>query len=151
MTKDDMIRLIFEAARAHGEQSDPEMEIGDLQNVLIACWDKLREADAADIFHNPMTGGFIDEWLSEEDIKVLLALGPSDVLHMRFGNRYRYKHGVFIDELRSKDTFLINIMGRPSKAVGATCTLGEAKRRAYNWLVGNNVIEEDGDGTSDRS
>jgi hypothetical protein len=34
---------ILEAARMHGLDSNPEHEIGDLQQALTACWDVMGE------------------------------------------------------------------------------------------------------------
>lgn len=34
----DLLDKLFAAARAHGEQSEPDHEVGDLREVLASCW-----------------------------------------------------------------------------------------------------------------
>ncbi len=35
---DDFIEDVLAAAKAHGQISEPDHEVGDLQDVLRACW-----------------------------------------------------------------------------------------------------------------
>ena len=37
----DDIELLIEAAREHGEESDPDHEVGDLQDLVRLCWAEL--------------------------------------------------------------------------------------------------------------
>ena len=37
-TEDRFLGRIFAAAEAHGEQSEPDHEVGDLKDVLQQCW-----------------------------------------------------------------------------------------------------------------
>jgi hypothetical protein len=38
------LQKLLDAANAHGEASDPEMEAGDLQEILTSCWAELTTA-----------------------------------------------------------------------------------------------------------
>lgn len=42
-------RLLSEAKR-HGQESDPDHEVGDLQDILRECWERLSEAQAKTVF-----------------------------------------------------------------------------------------------------
>ena len=37
-TTPDFASLLIEAARFHGENSEPDHEVGDLQDLFLACW-----------------------------------------------------------------------------------------------------------------
>ncbi len=37
-TSPEFANLLLEAARLHGENSEPDHEIGDLQDLFVACW-----------------------------------------------------------------------------------------------------------------
>lgn len=39
------LQELLDAARRHGERSDPEHEVGDLQDLLTACWKRLAPRD----------------------------------------------------------------------------------------------------------
>lgn len=41
------LEALLEAAEAHGRESDPDHEVGDLQDLVRACWARLPEADRA--------------------------------------------------------------------------------------------------------
>lgn len=38
MAADDRIEAVLDAAKRHGEEGEPDMEVGDLQIVLRAAW-----------------------------------------------------------------------------------------------------------------
>lgn len=37
------------AARRHGEESEPEHEVGDLEEIVFACWARLTPAQRAEV------------------------------------------------------------------------------------------------------
>lgn len=37
----ELIEQIIDHAKQHGEESEPDMEVGDLQEALRACWELL--------------------------------------------------------------------------------------------------------------
>lgn len=49
------LQSLLDGAQRHGQESEPDHEIGDLQQLLIACWDELpraaRRKIAADFAH----------------------------------------------------------------------------------------------------
>ncbi len=49
---------ILNSAKAHGEQSDPEHEIGDLQHALVECWRRLTPKARAEV----RVACNIDDW-----------------------------------------------------------------------------------------
>jgi hypothetical protein len=56
-TADDNHKLVqlFEACKVHGEQSEPDHEVGDLRNILRFCWDLLgpvARTEVYDTFHD---------------------------------------------------------------------------------------------------
>lgn len=42
-------RLLIAASR-HGAKSDPDHEVGDLQDILRSCWNKLTSEQQASVF-----------------------------------------------------------------------------------------------------
>jgi hypothetical protein len=56
------------AARAHGMLSEPDHEIGDLQGMLFACWERLSPEDRDRL------------WVENEDLRGWLNdLTPADL------------------------------------------------------------------------
>lgn len=41
---------LFEAAKAHGEESDPDHEVGDLQGIVFSCWARLTPAQHREVY-----------------------------------------------------------------------------------------------------
>lgn len=39
------VETLISAARAHGRQSEPDHEVGDLQDILRACWAQMAPGD----------------------------------------------------------------------------------------------------------
>lgn len=65
-------------------------------------------------------------WLAEAD-----KLGKPDVITgMKFGTRYKYNHGIFIDHVEDKGEFHVSQAGRPSKKLGFAKSLAKAKEIA---------------------
>lgn len=52
---------LLAAAQAHGEESDPDHEVGDLQDMLAATWELLSQNARDDVYDDFME--LIDEWL----------------------------------------------------------------------------------------
>ena len=48
--KSSALQELLDAARRHGERSDPEHEVGDLQDLLHACWRRLSPKDRLEVF-----------------------------------------------------------------------------------------------------
>lgn len=53
---------LIEAAKAHGEASEPDMEVGDLHEVLGTCWEVMTPAQRKAVFaaHRDL----VREWLA---------------------------------------------------------------------------------------
>lgn len=49
-TTDTMKERLFMAAKKHGEESEPEMEITDLQDLVNLCWNKLNETQRREVY-----------------------------------------------------------------------------------------------------
>lgn len=63
----DKLEEILAAAAEHGAQSEPDHEVGDLQDVLSYCWAKLSEKNREEVYkHFKPT---IDAWLTD-DVKI---------------------------------------------------------------------------------
>ena len=60
---DDPVDVLLEAARAHGEQSEADHEVGDLQDLVRACWARLSPADRLVVYRDQMVA--IGDWLGE--------------------------------------------------------------------------------------
>ncbi len=57
----DLLEELLAAARAHGEASDPEHEVGDLQGLLASCWARLSEAQKRDVYEEHVD--IVRDWL----------------------------------------------------------------------------------------
>ena len=55
---------------------------------------------------------------------------PEVIPDMKFGTRYKYNHGIFIDHVVDKDEFHVSQAGRPSKKLGFAKSLAKAKEIA---------------------
>lgn len=58
-----MERLI-DAARAHGEQSDPDHEVGDLQGILRDCWAVMTPEQRKEVYD--LHEDNVADWVPEE-------------------------------------------------------------------------------------
>jgi len=67
----------------------------------------------------------------EDDLDEADKLGKPDVITgMKFGTRYKYNHGIFIDHVEDKREYHVSQAGRPSKKLGYAKTLAKAKEIA---------------------
>jgi hypothetical protein len=57
----ELLEKLLVAAKAHGEESDAEHEVGDLQAVLASCWSRLTEAQRREVCDEH--GELLEEWL----------------------------------------------------------------------------------------
>jgi hypothetical protein len=56
------VETVIQAARAHGEDSDPDHEVGDLQDALRVAWDVMTQLQRA-------------QFMDDEQVKAVLAAG----------------------------------------------------------------------------
>ncbi len=59
-TLDEYLDRILEAAQAHGEDDDPEHEVGDLQGIIHTMWGVLSDEQKAVVVAS--TADLLDEW-----------------------------------------------------------------------------------------
>lgn len=59
------IEQIIDAARAHGEDSDADHEVGDLQEVLRACWSAMTPKARTSV--RAKFAGLVNDWGPEPD------------------------------------------------------------------------------------
>jgi hypothetical protein len=45
-----LLEELLTAAKAHGDESDAEHEVGDLQGLLSSCWARLTPAQRRDVY-----------------------------------------------------------------------------------------------------
>jgi hypothetical protein len=45
-----VLQKLLQAAEDHGKDSDPEMEVGDLQGILYTCWRLLTPAQRSEVY-----------------------------------------------------------------------------------------------------
>ena len=62
MTK-KLLEKLFAAAKAHGEESEPDHEVGDLQGVLFSCWERLTAKQRREIYEEHEE--LVSEWHGE--------------------------------------------------------------------------------------
>lgn len=63
----DILKKLMDAARQHGEDSDPDHEVGDLQDLLVAAWELLPLSAKAELLdsavvENVLEGGFPSDY-----------------------------------------------------------------------------------------
>lgn len=56
----NMLEKLLAAAKTHGEQSEPDHEVGDLQALLASCWERLTPAAQQEIYEEH--GEMVAEW-----------------------------------------------------------------------------------------
>ena len=49
----DFAESLLEAARLHGENSEPDHEVGDLQTLFVACWSVMSPEQRALVLVDP--------------------------------------------------------------------------------------------------
>jgi hypothetical protein len=59
------IEALLAAAQAHGEQSEPDHEVGDLQEILRACWAAMTPRARRQILDG--FRDFLADWIPEDD------------------------------------------------------------------------------------
>jgi hypothetical protein len=73
-TGPDFALLLMEAARLHGENSEPDHEVGDLQDLFFACWRVMSPVQRALVLSDPAVVSLFDapeysdleDWESKE-------------------------------------------------------------------------------------
>ena len=53
--EDSLRDELLEAARRHGAESEPDHEVGDLEEIVFACWARLTPAQRAEVHTEIMT------------------------------------------------------------------------------------------------
>jgi hypothetical protein len=56
-----LLEELMAAARAHGEGSEPDHEVGDLQGVLRSCWKRLTAEQQREVYAEHES--VVAEWL----------------------------------------------------------------------------------------
>lgn len=49
MEPDPRLESLLSAAREHGEEGDPDHEVGDLTDLVMACWARLTPAQREEV------------------------------------------------------------------------------------------------------
>jgi hypothetical protein len=60
MTSNLLDRLL-DAAEAHGRESEPDHEVGDLRDLLLSCWQRLSSAQQRAVYDEHRD--LVAEWL----------------------------------------------------------------------------------------
>lgn len=63
MNAQEMLDALIAAAAKHGEESDPDHEVGDLQDILRACWERLTPRQRREVWGE--TSAALLDWLPE--------------------------------------------------------------------------------------
>lgn len=56
-----LLETLLAAAKVHGEQSEPDHEVGDLQGVIASCWERLTSVQQREVYEEH--GQLVSEWL----------------------------------------------------------------------------------------
>jgi hypothetical protein len=62
MKTDENLERLLGAAASHGEQSEPEHEVGDLQEILIAIWSVLDKKTKSKVMSHSQIEAILEEW-----------------------------------------------------------------------------------------
>jgi len=60
VTTPEFVYSLLKAARLHGEDSEPDHEVGDLWALLIACWSQMSPEQRTLALSDPQVQGVID-------------------------------------------------------------------------------------------
>jgi len=58
-----LLDQLLDAAEAHGKESEPDHEVGDLRDMLLSCWNRLSHAQRREVYGEH--GDLVTEWLRE--------------------------------------------------------------------------------------
>jgi len=59
-TSPNFANFLMEAARLHGENSEPDHEVGDLQDLFFACWLVMTPEQRALVLSDPAITNLLD-------------------------------------------------------------------------------------------
>jgi hypothetical protein len=68
--KQDLLDVLLEAAKRHGKESEPDMEVGDLQGLVMLCWPCLTKKQQQSIGVMALTELGLAEWMKPVSVKV---------------------------------------------------------------------------------
>lgn len=91
----DILDLILDAAKKHGEADDPDMEVGDLQQLARDLWSVLtpdqRKAFPSSSVNILNWAEFVNEWLPEKENGQGQSLHSSGTKSGQNNNRTHHK------------------------------------------------------------
>jgi hypothetical protein len=67
MGTDEQLEMVLGAAKRHGEDSEPEHEVGDLQDVVWACWEVMTEDQRHQVLKAQAVADIFDSAYGEDD------------------------------------------------------------------------------------
>ena len=59
----DLLTKLLAAAEAHGRESEPDHEAGDLRDILTSCWKRLTPAQRHEVYAEQED--VVTEWLPD--------------------------------------------------------------------------------------
>ncbi|MBI4951258.1 MAG: hypothetical protein HY908_04440 [Myxococcales bacterium] len=60
----DLLEKLLDAAEAHGADSEPDHEVGDLQGILRSCWKLMTAAQRREVYRGEHAE-LLGEWIAE--------------------------------------------------------------------------------------
>jgi len=67
MTYDQKLQAILDAAQTHGSESEPDHEVGDLQDALQAAWDLMSNEQRDQLMEQHEIKELLENWSSYYD------------------------------------------------------------------------------------
>lgn len=68
--KQDLLQLLLEAAKNHGEESEQDMEVGDLQEIVAICWSCLTQAQQKTVALTALKDFGHAQWMTPEKVTI---------------------------------------------------------------------------------
>lgn len=59
-TPDDFVSVLFRAAEQHGQDSEPDHEVGDLQDIIVCLYERLSLEQRKEVAEDPRICAIID-------------------------------------------------------------------------------------------
>ena len=68
--KQDLLEFLMGCAENHGSESEPGMEVGDLQDILRACWSRLSKKEQEAVGFEVLTENDLARWMTVDEVTI---------------------------------------------------------------------------------
>lgn len=119
LSKDDAIEHLIGVAKSHGEDEDPDHEVGDLQDLIRCMWSKMAEAPRRAFLEDKAVGQILEAAMCGEDLPYIHGTWT----HL-FGSGRTETAVRLVYDLREERIVAMQLLGLPGPSF---CTASQAE------------------------